>query len=167
MSEEIKIPPIVSVVGKSNSGKTTLVEKLLPALKNLNLKIGTIKHDVHGFEIDVPGKDSWRHRQAGADRTIISSSQKLALIRDTDHDMTLDELAHYFIGMDMILTEGYKRESKPKIEIFRSTVHEEPLCQNDPNLIALVSDKTLDMGVPCFGLDDSTEIAAFIKDFIS
>nr|NIR17513.1 molybdopterin-guanine dinucleotide biosynthesis protein B [Desulfobacterales bacterium]NIW15817.1 molybdopterin-guanine dinucleotide biosynthesis protein B [Candidatus Bathyarchaeota archaeon] len=111
-------PAIVSIVGKSGSGKTTLLEKLIPELTGMGLKVGTIKHDVHGFEIDHPGKDSWRHKQAGSRITIISSPQRIGMVMDVDHDHTLDELASFFSGVDIILTEGYKRENKPKIEIF-------------------------------------------------
>ncbi|MFH1091248.1 MAG: molybdopterin-guanine dinucleotide biosynthesis protein B, partial [Pseudomonadota bacterium] len=101
--------PLVCIVGRSDSGKTTFIEKLVPELTKLGLSVGTIKHDVHGFDIDRPGKDSWRHKQAGARQTLISSPTKLALIRDTDHDYSLDELTPYFNGLDIVLTEGYKR----------------------------------------------------------
>jgi molybdopterin-guanine dinucleotide biosynthesis protein B len=120
-------PAMVSIVGKSGSGKTTLLEKLIPELRGMGLKVGTIKHDVHGFEIDHPGKDSWRHKQAGSRITIISSPQRIGMVMDVDHDHTLDELASFFSGVDIVLTEGYKRENKPKIEIFRREAHTEPV----------------------------------------
>ncbi len=156
--------PLVCVVGRSDAGKTTFIEKLLPELSKRGLKVGTIKHDVHGFDIDRPGKDSWRHKQAGAQATIISSPTKLALVMDTNHDHHLDELQYYFNGMDLILTEGYKRETKPKIEIFRPEAHPEPLCRGDKNLIALVSDTVIDLGVPRFNLDDAAGVASFLKE---
>ncbi|MEW6262902.1 MAG: molybdopterin-guanine dinucleotide biosynthesis protein B [Thermodesulfobacteriota bacterium] len=159
--------PVVLIVGRSDAGKTTLIEKLLPQLKRLGLKVGTIKHDVHGFEIDRPGKDSWRHKRAGASATIISSPTQMALIRDSDHDQTLDELLGHFQGLDLVLTEGYKREKRPKIEVFRPEVHSEPLCRDDRNLIALVSDAALDLGVPRFGLEEVEKLAAFLKDRIA
>lgn len=155
--------PIVLIVGKSDAGKTTLVEKLIPELIKLGLRIGTIKHDVHGFDIDHPGKDSYRHKAAGARQSIISSPQKMALVRDTDHDQDLDELKRFFDGVDLILTEGYKRENRPKVEIYRPEVHPEPLCVGDPNLKALVTDSDLDLGVPRFGLDDAAGLANFLK----
>ncbi|MEW5722949.1 MAG: molybdopterin-guanine dinucleotide biosynthesis protein B [Thermodesulfobacteriota bacterium] len=157
-------PPLVCIVGKSDSGKTTLIEKLVPALAGLGLRVGTIKHDVHGFDIDHPGKDSWRHKRAGAAMTVISSPRKLALVKDTDRDHGLDELLAYFDGCDLVLTEGYKRERKPKIEVYRSEAHPEPLCRGDENLIALVSDEDLDLGVPRFGLEDAAGLARFLKD---
>ena len=86
----------------------------------------------------------------------------MALIKDSDHDQTLDELIPFFKGMDLILTEGYKRENKPKIEIYRPEAHPEPLCRQDDHLIALVSDTEMDLGVPRFGLDDAGGVAEFL-----
>ncbi|MBF0531030.1 MAG: molybdopterin-guanine dinucleotide biosynthesis protein B [Deltaproteobacteria bacterium] len=156
--------PIILLVGRSNAGKTTLLEKLLPELRRLDLKIGTIKHDVHGFDIDHPGKDSYRHKKAGAAISLISSPNKLAVVADTDHDHSLDELVKYFAGVDLIVTEGYKRENKPKVEIFRPEAHPEPLCTNDPNLVAVVTDADIDLGVPKFGLEQTRDLAKFLKD---
>lgn len=164
MEQNLNGVPIVCIVGRSDAGKTTLLEKLLPELKKLNLSVGTVKHDVHGFDIDHPGKDSWRHKKAGANATIISSPQKLALVKDTNQDSTLDELSAYFQDMDIIITEGYKREKKPKVEIFRPEAHPEPLCTDDENLVALVSDEPIDLGVPRFGLDDAAGLASFLKE---
>jgi len=88
----LSMVPIVSIVGKSDSGKTTLIEKLLPALTGRGYRVATVKHDVHGFEVDQEGKDSWRHKQAGAHTVVISSPNKVALIRDVERDLTLDEI---------------------------------------------------------------------------
>lgn len=158
-----EIPKIVSIVGKSGSGKTTLLEKLIPQLRGLGLRVGTIKHDVHGFEIDHPGKDSWRHKKAGSVITIISSPQRIGMVMDVDHDHTLDELALFFSGVDLIMSEGYKGENKPKIEIFRREAHAEPLCLNDSNLIALMTNSDVDLGVPRFALDDIEGLAHFLS----
>ena len=163
--KNLKTIPLVCLVGRSDSGKTTFIEKLVPALKALGMSVGTVKHDVHGFDIDHPGKDSWRHKQSGATITIISSPSKLAMVKDSDHDSTLDELIPYFAGMDLILTEGYKRENRPKVEIYRPEAHPEPLCDNDDNLLALVTDAALDLGVPKFGLEDAAGLALFLKDY--
>jgi len=156
------MPPIVSIVGKSGSGKTTLLEKLIPELKSMGLKVGTIKHDVHAFEIDHPGKDSWKHKQAGSVITVISSPERIGMVMDVDHDHTLDELAPFFFGVDIILTEGYKREDKPKVEIFRREVHTQPLCLNDGNLIALMTNADVDLGVPQFTTNDVRGLANFL-----
>ena len=156
--------PIISIVGKSDSGKTTLIEKLLPELVHRGYRIATVKHDVHGFEVDREGKDSWRHKKAGAHTVIISSSQKVALIRDVEKDMTLEELRAKFIqDVDLILSEGYKKDAQPKIEVFRKEKHKELLCTKEDNLVAIVSDETFHVGVPCFGLDDMKGLGDFIE----
>jgi len=158
------MPPIVSIVGKSDTGKTTLLEKLVPELRARGYRIGTIKHDVHDFDIDHRGKDSWRHKQAGAHTVAISSPTKVALVKDVETEETLDSLASkYFQDVDIILTEGYKKEDKPKIEVFRSQVHETPLCKGDEHLVALVSDTSLDLDVPSFELDDTKGLADFLE----
>ena len=155
-------PPIVAVVGKSNAGKTTYLEKLIKELKNRNIKVGTIKHDVHGFDIDKPGKDTWRHAQAGADAVIISSPSKVAVIKQVEHEMSLDQVAEYISDMDIILTEGFKRSAKPKIEINRMAHSTELLCTPD-ELIALVSDAEWNLGVPVFDLDDAAGVACLLQ----
>lgn len=155
-------PPIVTFVGKSNAGKTTYLEKLIKELKNRNIKVGTIKHDAHGFEMDKPGKDTWRHAQAGADTVIISSPAKVAVIKKTEHEMNLDQIAEFVLDMDIILTEGYKRSANPKIEINRRAHSSELLCGPD-ELIALVSDTDWDLGVPVFDLDDAVGVANLLQ----
>lgn len=155
-------PPIVSVVGRSGAGKTTLLEKLIPELARRGFRVGTIKHDVHGFEMDKPGKDSWRHKQAGSAVTLISSPHQIGMVRDVDHDHRLDELVPYLAGVDIVLTEGYKRGDKPKVEIFRPEVHSEPLCRGDDKLVALVSDAPVDLGVPRFSIGDINGLADFL-----
>ena len=158
------MPPIVSIVGKSNAGKTTLLEMLVPELKAKGYRVGTIKH-VHDFEIDHKGKDSWRHKQAGAHTVAISSPKKMALVKNVDTEETLNSLAtKYFQHVDIVLAEGYKKEDKPKIEVFRSQMHETPLCKGDKHLIAIVTDTGLDLGVPCFELDDIKGLASFVEE---
>lgn len=156
--------PIISIVGKSDSGKTTLIEKLIPELTRRGYRIGTVKHDVHGFEVDREGKDSWRHKQAGAHTVVISSPKKVALIRDVESDLTLGEIRKKLIqDVDLILSEGYKKDVEPKIEIFRKEKHKELLCTKDNNLVAIVSDKEFKVGVPWFFLDDIKGVADFIE----
>jgi molybdopterin-guanine dinucleotide biosynthesis protein B len=157
--------PIVSIVGTSDSGKTTLIEKLVPELVRRRYKVATIKHDVHGFEVDREGKDSWRHKQAGAHTVVISSPQKLALIRDVDHDAELAELRDKYIqDVDIILSEGFKRNSQPKIEVFRKERRRELLCTREDNLLAIASNQPFDIGVPCFNLDDARGIVDLIEE---
>lgn len=157
--------PIISIVGKSDSGKTTLIEKLVPELTRRGYRIATVKHDVHGFEVDREGKDSWRHKQAGAHTVVISSPKKVALIRDVEKDMTLEEIREKLIqDVDLILSEGYKKDVQPKIEIFRKEKHKQLLCTKEDNLIAIVSDKKFRVGVSCFSLDDVKGVADFIEE---
>ncbi len=166
ISNKKSFPPFVSVVGNSGSGKTTFIEKLIPELIGRGLKVGTIKHDVHGFEIDKPGKDSWRHKHAGASATVISSPYQIGMVMDVAHDHKPDELLSYFNGMDIILTEGYKGGDHPKMEIFRTEIISEPLCKNDKYLIALITDSDVDLDVPVFSLGAVKQVAEFlIKHF--
>ena len=157
--------PIISIVGKSDSGKTTLIEKLVPELTRRGYRIATVKHDVHGFEVDREGKDSWRHKKAGAHTVVISSPAKAALIRDVEKDLSLGEIRDKLIrDVDLILSEGYKRDVQPKIEIFRKEKHQELLCTKEDNLIAIVSDRTFNVGVPCFDLEDMKGLSSFIEE---
>ncbi len=157
--------PIVSIVGTSNSGKTTLIEKLVPELVRRGYRVATIKHDVHGFDMDREGKDSWRHKKAGAHTVVISSPQKLALIRDVDHDADLAELGEKYIqDVDLILSEGFKRNNQPKIEVFRREMKRELLCTREDNLLALATDQPFDIGVPCLGLEDASGLVDLIEE---
>ena len=161
-------PPILLfVAGKSGSGKTTILERLIPELKNKGLRVGTIKHHHGEFDMDIPGKDSWRHKMAGAEKTIISSPNRIGIVMDADHDHTPEELAHFLSGMDIILVEGFKGEELPKLEIFRKEIHERPLCLQDKNLIAMITDEGLDLNVPRFGLDEMKEVADFIAGYFN
>ena len=160
-------PPLVCIVGNSGSGKTTFIERLIPELKRRGLKVGTLKHDVHGFEMDKPGKDSWRHKQAGASTTIISSSQKIGIVMDVNHDHRPDELLTLFQGMDIILAEGYKRADRPKLEIFRAEITKEPLSKEDKSLLAIVSDTTVDLDVPRFFTKDIKGVTDFLLDYFN
>jgi molybdopterin-guanine dinucleotide biosynthesis protein B len=154
--------PVVSVVGRSGVGKTTFVEKLIRELKRRGYRVGTIKHYKHEFEIDQPGKDSWRHAQAGSDAAVISSPHKVALVRRLDAELPLDDIVAAMPPVDIILTEGYKLADKPKIEVFRQAVAGKLACAPD-ELIAIVTDKSLAVPVPQFGLDDASEVADLLE----
>lgn len=157
-----KLPPVVAVVGFSNSGKTTFLEKLIADLKNKGFKIGTIKHDVHGFEMDKPGKDSWRHKKSGASTTIISNPWQIGMVKDVDYDTRPDELMAYMQDMDIVLAEGYKRSDLLKIEIFRSSIHKKPLCMDDKNLIAIICEKNPGMNIPVFSVNNIDKVSSFL-----
>lgn len=156
------MPPIVSIVGRSNSGKTTLIEKLIPELKRRGYRIGTIKHTHHAPDIDRPGKDSSRHSAAGAETVMLASAGRIALFKATASE-ALDGLIRYFDDVDLLITEGYKRENKPKIEVVRESMGTELLCRNDPRLVAVATDAHIAVDVPVFRLDDPGPIADFIE----
>jgi molybdopterin-guanine dinucleotide biosynthesis protein B len=159
--------PIVSIVGKSDSGKTTLIEKLVPELCRRGYRVATVKHDVHGFEVDREGKDSWRHKKAGAHTVVISSPLKVAVIRDVDHDADLSEIRDRYIrDVDLILSEGFKRNSQPKIEVSRREKHRDLLCTKEDNLLAIAADQPFDIGVPCLDLNDASGLVDLIEEKI-
>jgi molybdopterin-guanine dinucleotide biosynthesis protein B len=154
--------PIVSIVGKSDAGKTTLIEKLIAELKRRGYRVATIKHDAHRFDIDHPGKDSYRHYYAGADWTVISSPDKLASVRRLDREFTLAEIAAQISGVDLILTEGYKREARCRIEVSRRAHTPELICQPH-ELLALAADYPIERGVPVYDLNDATGLVDLIE----
>lgn len=156
------MPPIVFVVGKSNSGKTTIVERLIAEFKRRGYRVATIKHEAYGFDIDKPGKDSWRHAQAGSDAVVLSSAQKLALIKNVDHEPSIAELAR-LIGtdFDIIIVEGFKRGKGLKIEVHRKELGE--LICDPRELMALVSDEALALDVPQFHPDDVLALVELIE----
>jgi molybdopterin-guanine dinucleotide biosynthesis protein B len=156
--------PVVSVVGKSDSGKTTVMEGLIRALTARGYRVATVKHHVHEVDIDVPGKDSWRHAHAGAVTTMISAPMQFAVVRVTDRDRSLEELVEAAGDADVLLTEGFQRAGDVKIEVSRRARSTELI--NDPDsLFALVTDNPeyADLGVPAFGPDDSEGLAAFVE----
>lgn len=161
------MPPVVSIVGKSESGKTTLIEKLIPELKRRGFRIGIVKHAHHGFDMDRKGKDSYRHRQAGADSVMIASPGQIAMVKTVSGEC-LDDLVPYFDDVDLLITEGFKSDNAQKIEVFRSQRHRQPACIDDGSLVAMVSDTTLDVAVPQFAPNDISSITAFIvAEFLS
>ena len=159
-------PAILSIVGKSDAGKTTLIEKMLPCLVRRGIKVGTIKHDVHGFTMDKEGKDSYRHKQAGAHTTVISSPNKIGMVRDADHDHAIKEIVDLYLkDMNLVLTEGYKRESWPKLEVHRRELNRPLIAKPEEGLIAVASDEELDVNAPVFGLDDVEQISDFLISY--
>lgn len=159
------MPPIVSFIGKPDSGKTTLLEKLIPALIAKGVRVGTIKHHVHEFQMDKPGKDTWRHKQAGARTVTLSSPTGVGVIRDVDTDLPVEELVgRYYHDVDIVLCEGYKRLALPKIEVYRQALHADPLPERDETWVAMVSDVSCPTDLPCFALENVTGLADFLID---
>jgi molybdopterin-guanine dinucleotide biosynthesis protein B/molybdopterin-guanine dinucleotide biosynthesis protein len=160
----------VSFVAKSGTGKTTLLEKVIAELKGRGYRVGVIKHDAHRFEIDHPGKDSWRLTQAGADTMLVSSPEKLALIKKHADTPPVDKLiATYFADVDVILTEGFKKSGLPKIELHRQERSASLICrgeEHDPTLIAVASDEPLELDVPVLDLNNPAQVADFVEKHI-
>ena len=153
------------VAASSNSGKTTLIEKIIPLLKEQGLRVAVIKHASAGFDLDQPGKDSWRFREAGADAVLLAGPDRLALQRRFEHPPSLEELGTMLPDADVVLVEGFKHNAPNRIEVFRSGVSgERPLCSSDPSFIALASDRRFDLTVPCFDLNDARGITGFILE---
>lgn len=157
--------PILSVVGRSNSGKTTLLEKLIREFTARGRRVGTIKHHYHGpVTVDVPGKDSWRHREAGACAAALLSPETVFLVRDSADGLSLETLTHRGLwGVDLVLTEGFKAGAMPKIEVNRRSQHAPLLCAPGDDLVAVVSDWATGAAVPHFGLEDTAPLADFIE----
>jgi len=155
--------PIISIVGKTESGKTTLLEGLITELKQRGYKVAVIKHAGEDFELDEVNKDSWRFSQAGSEVSAISSSHKLALIKNLEHDLSPQELSHFiWWDYDLILTEGFKQSSHPKIEVHRKEQGKE-LLSPPQQLLAVVTDEPLDVDVPQFSRDEVQKIADLIE----
>ncbi len=158
--------PIMSIVGNSNSGKTTLIESLIIELKQRGYKVAVIKHAGEDFELDKAGKDSWRFSQAGSGVVAISSPHKFAVIKPVERGLSPQELSR-FIGWDydLLLTEGFRQSNNPKIEIHRKELDKELSCH--PNqLLAIVTDEPLDVNVPQFTRDDIQDLASLIENWL-
>ena len=158
----------LSFVAKSGTGKTTLMEKVITQLKQRGYRVGVIKHDAHRFDIDHPGKDSYRLAAAGADVMLISSPEKLALVKKHSSSPPLAELLEsYCADVDIVLTEGFKHGSLPKIELHRQERSPTLICrgeENDPTLLAVASDEPLALDVPVLDLNEAGEVADFIVE---
>ncbi|MBF0233154.1 MAG: molybdopterin-guanine dinucleotide biosynthesis protein B [Desulfamplus sp.] len=163
------IPPVISIISKKRSGKTTFIVKLIPELKRRGYRVGTLKHDTHGFDIDHEGKDTYKHKQAGSETVVISSPWKISVIKDVRQELTVDEiLESYFKDMDIVITEGYKNANKPQIEIFRSSAHTSPIYRKGEknSLMAVASDIVLDMDVPVYDINDIRGVADLIEKIL-
>ncbi len=154
--------PILCFVGRSNSGKTTLIERVIPELVRAGYKVATVKHAGHGFDLDTEGKDSWRHKRAGASSVMVLSKGSMAMFADVPDQMKVEEVRDRFLDhtYDLIIAEGWKNEGYPKIVIVRDQIGEIPVSSE--GLLAVVSDKSVDLDIPLFGMDDVVGVAALI-----
>lgn len=163
-------PAIVSISAKSGTGKTTLLVKLIAELKRRGYRVGAVKHDSHQFSIDKEGKDSWRFTQAGADTMLVIAKEKLAMVKinpESQEPPLRETISHYFTDVDIVLTEGFKKNDLPKIEVHRKECSSRLLYRDethDSNLIAVASDEPLDIDVPVFDLNDDSAICDFLVE---
>lgn len=160
------MPKVVSFVGRSNSGKTTVVSKVVAELKTRGLKVGVIKHAHHGFDLDREGSDSATYGNAGADAVMLASPQGMALLRPDPSDKDLDRLIAFMSDMDLVITEGFKQTDKPKIEVYRATLSEPPLFERLNNCVAVISDEPLATNLPRMSPSDVAGIANYIVSAI-
>lgn len=160
--------PYISIIGKSDSGKTTFLEKLIGVLVGRGLVIATAKHHTHPIEIDTPGKDSWRHAQAGAQVTMVSSPMQYSVIHHVSEEATLEKLVleAEAAGVDLMITEGFKKAGSDRIELSRMARSETPVSSVD-EIIGLITDNQVvaekyAKTIPTFGLEDVEPVADFI-----
>jgi molybdopterin-guanine dinucleotide biosynthesis protein B len=159
---------IFGLAGWSGSGKTTLMTLLIPALVSRGITVSTLKHAHHSFDVDQPGKDSWRHRRAGAGEVMITSQNRWALMHELRGmpEPSLDELVARMSPVDLLLIEGFKRHPHPKIEIYRPSLGKPALHPEDPFIVAVASDERLPrLALPLLPLSDVGAIASFILGY--
>jgi molybdopterin-guanine dinucleotide biosynthesis protein B len=155
---------IFGFAGWSGSGKTTLIEKLIPLFVERRLKVSLIKHAHHSFDVDQPGKDSYRHRHAGCSEVLVSSSRRWALVHELRGvpEPGFEDLVRSIAPCDLLLVEGFKREKLPKLEVYRAVTGEPLLHPQDPDIVGIATDRKLETALPQFGLDDAPAIAGFV-----
>jgi molybdopterin-guanine dinucleotide biosynthesis adapter protein len=155
---------IFGFAGWSGSGKTTLIEKLIPRFVGRGLRVSLIKHAHHNFDIDVPGKDSYRHRHAGASEILVTSSRRWVLMHELrgSQEPSFDEQIRHFSPCDLLLVEGFKFAPIPKLEVWRKETGEGLLHPKDPHIVALASDAEVKTELPRLDINDDAAIAAFI-----
>ncbi len=154
--------PILSFVGRSNSGKTTLIERVIPELVRNGYKVATVKHAGHGFDLDTEGKDSWRHKLAGASAVIVMSKSSLAMFADVSDHMKVEDVRDRYLDStyDLIIAEGWRSEDYPKIVVVRDQIGEVPVSTD--GLLGVVSNKPVETQVPLLDPDDIPAVAALI-----
>ena len=155
---------VFGFAGWSGSGKTTLIEKLIPRLAGVGLRVSLIKHAHHTFDVDQPGKDSWRHRHAGASEVLVTSSRRWVLMHELRGaaEPAFEQQLERLSPCDLVIVEGFKHAAIPKLEVWRRVTGEPLLHPNDPHIVAVASDTRVDTRLPVLDLDDDAAIASFI-----
>ena len=157
---------VIGLAGWSGAGKTTLLRRLIPVLVGEGLRVSTVKHAHHGFDVDQPGKDSWEHRQAGAQEVLVASAQRWALMHELrgDAEPELADLLARLSPVDLVLVEGFKRGGQPKLEVFRAANGKPMIHPTDPSVVAVASDEPVpDLALPWIQLDDIPAIAEAVQ----
>jgi molybdopterin-guanine dinucleotide biosynthesis protein B len=159
---------IFGFAGWSGSGKTTLIEQLIPCFTGRGLKVSLIKHAHHAFDVDQPGKDSWRHRQAGCHEVMVVSERRWVLMHESrgEAEPGLDEQFARLSPCDLVLVEGYKFSALPKLEVWRAANAKPLLHPDDPHIVAIAADAKVDTSLPQFDLDDPVQVAGFILHYL-
>jgi len=158
---------VIGLAGWSGAGKTTLLTRAIPQLQKQGLRVSVIKHAHHAFDVDVPGKDSWKHREAGAAEVLVSSSQRWALMHELrgEPELGLHELLTHLSPVDLVIVEGYKTQGHPKLEVHRAVVGKPLLYPNDPNIVAIASDtRPPNLALPFADLNDVEAIADLVDE---
>ncbi len=160
---------ILGFAGYSGSGKTTLIEKVVPILVEAGLRVSLIKHAHHEFDVDHPGKDSWRHREAGCTEVLVSSGRRWALMHELrgEAEPTLVEQLGRLSPCDLVIVEGWKHDPIPRIEVHRAGADRPLLHPSDPHVVAVATDEPLETALPQFHLDDAPAVAWFVLDFVA
>ena len=155
---------VLGVAGYSGSGKTTLLEKIIPLLCAADVDVAVIKHTHHDVDWDQPGKDSWRHREAGARQVLLAGAQRRLLVETLPQGNNAPLAAHVAAlgACDLVLAEGFKHEAIAKLEVYDPALGHAPLCLHDTEVLAVVSDVPPATGLPCFARDDAAGVARFI-----
>ncbi len=156
---------VIGLAGWSGAGKTTLLSRLVPMLIAEGLRVSVIKHAHHNFDVDVPGKDSWVHRKAGATEVLVTSANRWALMHELrgDREPTLRDLIPKMSPVDLVIVEGFKRDSHRKIEVHRVANAKPLLYPDDPQIVGIATDATIETHLPVVHLDDMPAIAALVK----
>jgi molybdopterin-guanine dinucleotide biosynthesis adapter protein len=165
----MELMKVIGIAGYSGSGKTTLIEKLVPILVKDGFRVSLVKHAHHEFDVDQPGKDSWRHRHAGCSEVLISSSRRWALMHELRgaQEPSLAEQLKHLAPCDLVIVEGFKSAEIPKVEVHRREAQAPLLHPEDPHVVAVATDEPLETRLPQFEIDDVEAVARFIVRFLA